>query len=82
MSLKLKIQLVTPIEAGLAIGFAVQTTKNKISNPKIAGAFPLPVVEVGEHKRKMVKVTVANSFARKIDGIWNRQRQRAIIYLF
>jgi hypothetical protein len=47
--------LITPAEAGLLLGQAVQTTRNQISNPKIAGAYPLPLVVVG--KRKMVRVT-------------------------
>jgi hypothetical protein len=52
----IKLLLVTPVEAGLSIGQAKQTTRNQLSNPKKAGQFPLPIVEVGKSKRKMVRV--------------------------
>lgn len=43
--------LITPTEAGVAIGYAPQTTHNLLS----AGKFPLPIVKVGN--RKMVRVS-------------------------
>ena len=43
--------LITPVQAGMAIGYAPQTTHNLLSARK----FPLPIVKVGN--RKMVRVS-------------------------
>jgi len=48
--LDLSTLLITPVQAGIAIGYAPQTTHNRLST----GKFPLPTVKVG--KRKMVRV--------------------------
>lgn len=52
--------LVTPVQAGMAIGYAQQTTHNLLS----AGKFPLPIVKVG--KRKMVRVSDLINFVDKL----------------
>lgn len=58
--------LVRPVVAGKAIGQAEQTTRNQLSNPKVAGVFPLPVVLVGSKKRKMVKVADVADFVANL----------------
>lgn len=52
--------LITPVQAGTAIGYAPQTTWNLLS----AGKFPIPTVQRG--KRKMVRVA---DLVRYIDGL-------------
>lgn len=54
--------LVRPVVAGRAIGQADQTTRNQLCNPEKYGEFPLPVVEVGRFKRKMVRVCDIEGF--------------------
>jgi hypothetical protein len=43
--------LITPAQAGVAIGYAQQTTHNLLST----GKFPIPIVKLGN--RKMVRVS-------------------------
>ena len=44
--------LITPVQAGAAIGYAPQTTWNLLS----AGEFPIPTVQCGKRKRRMIRV--------------------------
>lgn len=52
--------LITPVQAGIAIGYAPQTTHNLLST----GKFPIPTVRCG--KRKMVRVV---DLVRYVDGL-------------
>jgi hypothetical protein len=63
--------LITPTQAGTAIGYAPQTTFNLLSKQK----FPLPVVSVG--KRKMVRVSDLIKFVEELHPVAPpTQRQR------
>lgn len=61
--------LVTPAQAGGAIGFATQTTRNKIC----AGTFPLPLV-LTEGGRKMVRV---QSIFDYVNGLGGKKKRGA-----
>lgn len=67
--LEIKPLLVRPVSAGVAIGQAEQTSRNQLSNPQKYGEFPLPVVEVGKFKRKMVKVSDIEDFVAGLEPI-------------
>lgn len=45
--------LITPVKAGLALGFAKQSTRNML----VKNTFPLTVYPIGKSRRKMVKVS-------------------------
>ncbi|MCR4304478.1 MAG: helix-turn-helix domain-containing protein [Gallionella sp.] len=62
--------LVTPVEAGAAIGYAPQTVWNLLSD----GEFPIPTVQRG--KRKMVRVSDLIKFVDELHPASTSTKQR------